>query len=148
MVGFFKIMLLLICMTCSSFLVGDSISISGNPPTFAITSAIAAGSAPQPIGNSTTTYNVSTVSGSVKRVTGQLSANMPSGVTLQIELVAPSGGTSAGFVTMTSTAQNMVTAIPASTTATGLTIAYVLSCTVAAAQVTNKTVTLTITVTT
>src|SRR5579884_1341018 len=86
----------------------QSLSVSGNPNPLTITTAVA-GSNPNSVTDATTTYTVSIPSwGSTSRITGQLSSNMPAGVTLKIHL-ASSGGVSAGTVTLTTTAKNLVT---------------------------------------
>ncbi len=120
----------------------DSISVSGNPGSMTINSATA-GSNPTAATDATTTYSVTT-NNSARKVTGQLASAMPSGVTLSVTLGAPSGGTSAGAVSLTTAAQNLVTGI--SSVAQGsLTITYSLSATLAASQVSGATNTVTYT---
>ena len=71
---------------------------------------------------------------------------MPTGVTLSVNLQAPTGGTSAGTVALSTIAANLVTGV--SQVAQGsLTVTYTLSATAAAAVVTtNPTVTVTYTI--
>lgn len=122
----------------------DTLSISSNPATFTVNSAVA-GQQPPSVTNTSTNYNVTTTTGAKKSISGNINSALPSGVTLQIQLTAPSGATSVGLVSMTTTAQSLVTNIPGFTTATGLTVTYQFTATVSAAQATNATRTLTLT---
>ncbi|HST63326.1 MAG TPA: hypothetical protein VLK84_31740 [Longimicrobium sp.] len=120
----------------------DQISVSGSPSLVvntatagsALTSASASG-----------TYAVTT-NGTGRKITASLDSNMPSGVTLTVSLGAPTGASSAGTVTLSTTAQDVVTGIT-TVNESGLSIGYGLSATVAAGVVPagNKTVTYTIT---
>lgn len=121
----------------------NAITVSGNPGTLTINSAVA-GSAPTNAVDATTTYAVTTNNTAIK-VTAALSSNMPSGVTLTASLVAPTGATSAGAVSLSTTSQSLVTGI-ANIAQSGLSITYTLSATVSAAQVTNATNTVTYTI--
>jgi hypothetical protein len=127
-------------------LFSDNISISANPGTFTINTATA-GQQPTALTNTSTTYNFSTSSLFTKRITGKISSALPSGVTLQVKLATISGATSAGFVTMSTTTQDLVTSIPPNSTGTSLIITYQLSAAVVASQVTNSTATLTLNLT-
>jgi hypothetical protein len=120
----------------------DQISVSGSPSLVvntatagsALTSATASGA-----------YAVTT-NGTNRKITASLDSNMPSGVTLTVSLGAPSNAVSAGTVTLSTTAQDVVTGI-STVNESGLSIGYGLSATVAAGVVPagNKTVTYTIT---
>jgi hypothetical protein len=81
-----------------------------------------------------------------RKVTAQIDSNMPSGVTLSVTLAAPTGGTSTGAVTLSTTAQDVVTGV-SNVNQSGLSISYGLAATVAAGVVAagNRTVTYTIT---
>lgn len=140
---FLKAGFTLACCLFPSLVFGDTITLSGNPSTLTINSATA-GSQPNNATNASTTYSVST-SNTVRAINGKLSANMPTNVTLQVSLVAPTGATSLGSVTMTTVAANLVTGIPINTVASAKTVTYTLSATAAAAQVSNATKTLTLT---
>jgi hypothetical protein len=121
----------------------NEISVSGDPGSLIINTATA-GSEPNDATDNSTTYAITT-NGSNKKITGEIDTAMPTDVTLKVNLQAPTGGTSAGAVTLTSTAADLVTGI--STVAqSGLTITYTLSATVDAGVVASasKTVTLTI----
>jgi hypothetical protein len=60
----------------------------------------------------------------VLRIRARLNAAMPPGTTLQITLAAPAGAISLGAVTLTTTAQDVITGIPR---ANGLTAARAIS---------------------
>lgn len=120
-----------------------AISVSGNPGTLTVNSATA-GSNPTSATDATTTYAV-TSNIATQRVTGAIATAMPTGTTLSVNLAAPSGGTSAGTVALTTTAQNLVTGI-SNIAAAGNVITYTLAATVAAATVTNATNTVTYTI--
>lgn len=120
----------------------NAISVSGNPGALNITTAVA-GSALTNAADATTTYSLTT-NNSNKTIVGALSSNLESGLTLTANLTAPTGATSAGAVSLSTTSANLVTGIT-QLNATGLAITYTLSATLAAAQVsTNTTVTYTI----
>mgnify|MGYP006890124141 FL=1 len=121
-----------------------SISITGNPSTMTINSGTA-GQNPNPATNSSRTYSVSTDT-TIRKITGKINSSMPSGVTLAINLAAPTGATSLGSVAMTTTIQDLVTGIPIFTISSGRTMTYTLSATASAAAVTNNTRTVTYTV--
>jgi hypothetical protein len=125
-------------------LFSDTLSISGNPGTLTISTATA-GSNPNSASDSSTTYNLSTTTGSTRTITGKISSNMPTGVTLKVQLAAPSGATSAGSKAMSTAAVNLVTSIPINASANNLSITYTFSATAAAAPVASATRTLTLT---
>jgi hypothetical protein len=120
----------------------NEISVAGSPslvindatPGTGLTSASASG-----------TYAITT-NETNRKVTAQIDTNMPSGVTLSVTLAAPTGGTSTGAVTLSTTAQDVVTGV-SNVNQSGLSISYGLAATVAAGVVAagNKTVTYTIT---
>ncbi len=122
----------------------NEISVSGNPAAMIVSTATA-GSQPDQVTNALTSYNITT-NGTSKKVTGAIDSAMPAGVTLTINLAAPTGATSAGDVSLTATAQNLVTAITQRAEATK-TITYKLSATVAAGTVASASRTVTLTVT-
>lgn len=121
----------------------DSITVSGNPGTLVINSSTA-GSGPDSATDSSTTYAVTT-NNSVREVTAALTSNMPLGVTLTVDLVAPTGATSQGATSLSTTSASLVTGI-GNLSQASLGITYVLSATVAAAQTSNATNTVTYTI--
>ncbi|HLM68224.1 MAG TPA: hypothetical protein VK358_11885 [Longimicrobium sp.] len=120
----------------------DQISVAGSPSL--VVNSATAGSAL----NSATasgTYAVTT-NGTNRKITASIDTNMPTGVTLTVSLGAPTGATSAGTVTLSTTAQDVVTGIT-TVTQSGLSIGYGLAADITAGVVPagNKTVTYTIT---
>jgi hypothetical protein len=120
----------------------NEITVSGNPGPLTV-SAATAGSQPDEVSDSTTTYAITT--NESKKITGILDSAMPAGVTLKINLEAPTGGTNVPDVTLTGVAADLVTGIVPVAEGT-LAITYKLSATVTAGVVASaiKTVTLTI----
>ena len=118
-------------------------SVSGNPAAMNITTATP-GSAPTPVTDASTSYAITTNETS-KKIVADISANMPSGLTLQINLQAPTGATSAGTVTLTTTAADVVNNV-GTVAQSGRTITYTLSATTAAGVVASSTRTVTLTI--
>lgn len=139
-----RIVTFLISLLVPHFAFGllNSISISGNPQTLVINTAIA-GSDPTSVTDTSTTYSWGTLLGT--KIIGKINSNMPSGVTLKVKLDS-SEGSSQGFVTMTTTNTTLVSSLPILNEGNGLTISYQLSATKNAAPVTNATRTLTLTI--
>jgi hypothetical protein len=125
----------------------NEISVSGNPGNLTVSTAMA-GSQPSQVTDATTTYAVTTNQTSAK-ITGQITAGgaMPGNTTLYINLTAPTGGTSAGDVSLSNgSASDLVTVIT-KLAESGKTITYKFSATAAAGVVTStqRTITLTLT---
>lgn len=122
----------------------NEISVSGNPGNLVVSTATA-GSEPDAVTDNSTTYSITTNESS-KKITGSISAAMPTNTTLQINLTAPTGGSSAGNITLGTVAADLVTGI-ATVAESGLTITYTFSATVDAGVVASdsRTVTLTLT---
>jgi hypothetical protein len=86
-----------------------------------------------PSGTATSSWNITTNSTASKKVTAQLAAALTSGLSLSVNLQAPSTGTSAGLTALSSgTGSDVVTSIEA-VAASGLTISYSATATVAVA---------------
>lgn len=121
----------------------NELSISGNPGNLVVNTAVA-GSQPTDATEATTTYNITT-NGTNKKITAQLDTAMPANTTLKVALTAPAVGSSAGEVTLSATAADLVTGVT-QVIGSGLSIAYRLQATVAAGVVgaATKTVTFTI----
>lgn len=98
-----------------------TLSVSGNPSTLTITSAVA-GFAPDPVSDNTTTYALLDVT-SVARVTARLDAPIPTGSVLRLTMEAPGGAVSSGPVELSTTDQVMVRLIPVGSHS-GLTLTY------------------------
>lgn len=121
----------------------DAITVSGNPGPLVVNSATA-GSGPTSAVDASTTYAVTTNS-TARRVTAALTTAMPTGVSLTVALQAPTGATSVGAVALTTAAQALVTGI-ANVAQGSLTVTYTLIATLAAAQVSGATNTVTYTI--
>jgi len=119
----------------------NQIAVTGSP-SLTITTATA-GSQPTEV-TATGSYAI-TVNDTARKITIGLNSDMPTDVTLTATLAAPTGATSAGALTLSSTAQDAVTGITC-VIGSALNIAYALDATVEAGVVAsaNKTVTLTI----
>lgn len=122
----------------------DEVSVSGNPANLVVNTATA-GSQPDDDTDNSTSWAVTT-NGTNKKMTGGINANMPANVTLEINLVAPTGGSSSGDMSLSTTAADLVTSIPP-VAESGLTITYTLSATIAAGIVAQDTRTVTLTLT-
>ena len=122
-----------------------TITTGANPPLLRITTGVA-GADPTSV-TAASTYTVKAAKANKpQKVTGQLNAAMPAGVTLTITLSAPTGATSNGPVALDATARDLVGNIT-NLTAEVETITYTLSATAAAGVVTAQTRTVTLTVT-
>lgn len=87
----------------------NEISVSGNPGTLTV-SVATAGSQPNDATDNSTTYNITT-NGTNKKLTGSINTAMPANTDLKVNLTAPTGATSAGTVTLSTVAQNLVTGV-------------------------------------
>ncbi len=105
----------------------NEISVSGNL-TLTINSATA-GSNPDDATDNTTSYSITT-NGTLKKITGQLDVVYAAGISLKVNLSAPTGGTSQGQKTLTTIAQDLVTGI-SGLAESAIQIAYTASATAA-----------------
>ena len=105
----------------------NELAIAGSAPTLTINSAVA-GALPTPVTSSGITYAYTTNSTGTtgKTITGSINSNMPANLTLSANLSVPSsgGGTSTGSQVLSTTAVNLVTAIPAPSHQTGQALQY------------------------
>lgn len=120
----------------------NEIAVSGNPGALAVTAATA-GSQPNEATDDSTTYMISS-NGTNMKITGSINAAMPSGVSLKINLAAPTGGSSAGDVALGTVSSDLVSGA-GKVAESGKTITYKLSATVAAGVVVNANTTVTLT---
>ena len=81
-----------------------------------------------------------------KKFTGKINTAMPANTTLSVNVTAPTGGTSAGYVSLTGTDQDLVTDID-NVAESAVGIAFKLHATVAAGVISSATKTFTMTVT-
>lgn len=122
----------------------NEVSVSGDPGNLVVSTATA-GSEPTDATDNSTTWALTT-NGATKKMTGSIDTNMPANTTLEVNLTAPTGGSSSGDVTLSTTAADLVTSV--STVAeSGLSITYTLSATIAAGVVAQATKTVTLTLT-
>ena len=111
-------------------------------PSLTITAA-SPGSAPDPVTVGATWAVTTNQTGA--KITARVNIAMPAGLTLEATLAPPSGATSTGVQTLTTTAQDMVTGIT-KLAAGGMAVTYTLTATSAAGVVSGSaTVTYTIT---
>ena len=108
---------------------GTSIAITTPPAALVVASAVA-GTAPTPHTDQSARYAVNVASGRMK-VVGQLDSPLPPGVTLTVELLAPSGAVSLGRIVLTTQGQDLVRFIPPGQH-TGLPLTLALSASVSA----------------
>ena len=122
-----------------------TLSVTASPATMTINSVAAAGLQPAAKTDATTSYKVTSFLAPQKKITAQLNAPMPVGMTLTATYAALGGGTSSGPVALDATARNMVTNIGTVFGGTAA-ITYALSATVAAGVVASQTRTVTLTI--
>jgi hypothetical protein len=104
----------------------NQIGVSGSPAPLAITTATA-GSSLTSVTSSGSSLAVTT-NETNKKITAALDQPMPSGVTLEVTLVAPSGASSHDYVALSTSGSDLVTGISATSAAT-LPLTYRLSAT-------------------
>jgi len=122
----------------------NELNIDGASVTLTVSSATA-GSAPDQASDATT-YDITTnCAADAKKITGAINTTMPGGLTLQANMTAPTGGSSAGATTLTDVAANLVTLIDG-VAESNIVLAFTLDATAAAGVVAaaSKTCTLTI----
>lgn len=86
-----------------------------------------AGSDFAPAVNSSTSYNLSVNSSQTRKITAGLNQVLPSGVSLNLSLAAPSGATSQDATPLTTAAQDVVRGV-SHIAASNLNITYTLNC--------------------
>ena len=121
----------------------NQVAVSGTP-TLAISAAVAGG-APTSVTSTGNTWAVTTNQTGAK-ITASIGSAMPTGVTLSANMGAPSGGTSAGYLSLGTTAVDLVTGITR-LNASGLALSYKLDATSAAGVVSSTTRVVTYTIT-
>jgi Tfp pilus assembly protein PilV len=98
-------------------------------PSLTISTATA-GSAPNSATFNTATWAVTT-NQTGSKISASIASNMPTGLTLSVNLGAPTGGTSAGIKSLSTASVDLVTGVTKVANA-GLTVGYTLDATVAA----------------
>ncbi len=122
-----------------------TISVSG-PPSSLVVSTATAGAQPDSVSDSSTTYTATVSSGMTGTIWASLNSSLPSATTLQVNLEAPTGATSLGGISLTSSDQMVVTGI-APGTYDSLTVTYIFSGTVSAGVVSSTPCTVLFTIT-
>lgn len=120
----------------------NQISVAAGSPSLVITTAVA-GSQPTQA-TAASSYSITT-NDTTKKITIEIDQNMPANVTLKATLAAPSGGTSAGAKTLSTTPVDAVTGV-GKVVGSGLAINYTLDATVAAGVVAADTRIVTLTI--
>jgi len=121
----------------------NEISVTGNP-SLTINTATP-GSEPTAATDNSATYAITT-NGKGKTITAAINTAMPTGLTLKVSLAAPTGGTSAGDVILSTTAADVVTGV-VPVAESDLTITYTLEATIKAGVVNSTTRDVTFTIT-
>lgn len=111
------------------------ISVAGSP-SLTITTA-GAGSAPSSVTDATSTWAVTTNQTGAK-ITASIASNMPAGLTLSVNLAAPTGATSNGALALSTVAADLVDGIT-KVAQGGLSMTYTLDATAAAGVVASAT---------
>jgi len=121
----------------------NEINIAGTSLTLRVSSAVA-GSQPTQVSQSTT-YSISTnCVANTKKLTAAINSAMPAGLTLSINVTAPTGAVSSGTTVITNVAANVVTGIDA-VAQSDLAVTFYLNATAAAGVVSAASKTLTLT---
>lgn len=137
--------IMVILSGCCSLALANEIFVSGNPGTLVINTAFA-GSEPLPVTDASTTYSIDIFDSNMK-ITGSIDTAMPAKTSLKVTLTAPTGATSLGQITLTTTNQDLITGLQENMVESGLGISYEFSATVAAGIVSSGSKTVTFTVT-
>ena len=114
----------------------ETLTLSGNPLSLVVSTAVA-GLQPDAVLDQATTYDVSVTQ--TTKIVAQLTSILPSGMTLRVRMDAPAGAVSAGYVSLTTTAQDLVTSISSGSYSL-LTVSYEISGLVSAGVVSLNTV--------
>ena len=123
----------------------NEVNVDASTVTLAVFSATA-GAQPD-YATSDTTYDITTnCAVNAKKMTAVINSDMPSGLTLEITAAAPTGASSEGYKSLSSSAADIVTGIDANATA-DISMTIRLSASVAAGVVAQAPRTLTVTLT-
>jgi hypothetical protein len=122
----------------------QALLVASNPAPMTVSVAPAAGAEPLPVTDNTTTYTVSVLPSQPQKITAQISANMPPGVTLTVSLAPPTGARAAGAVVLDNVPRDVVNGMT-NTSPESRAITYQLTATVSAGVVSPDTRTVTLT---
>jgi len=90
-----------------TYFIADINELSNLAPVTLTINTATAGAMPVPATDSSTTYSI-TAKGKVKKITARIDTAMPTELTLMVNLGAPTGATSLGDVTLSTTAKDVV----------------------------------------
>ena len=131
-------------ITCGAVMANAQTVQSSGSVTLRVRNAVA-GSAPTLVTDATSSYRLGNTNGSNSyKLTARLSSAMPTGTTLTLAAVAPSGATSVGTVTLDATTRDIVTGV-INPNSNWRTFTYTLSATSLAGVVSQQTRSVTIT---
>lgn len=141
---YFGVAALVLLVTAAEPSRADDIFVSGNPGALVINAANP-GLDPNSVIDASTSYSID-ITTSNKKITGAIDSAMPANTYLRVTLTAPSGASSVGQVTLSVTAQDLVTGLAIGMNESGLNITYEFSASIQAGIVpsASKTVTFTI----
>jgi hypothetical protein len=123
---------------------GQALLVASSPAPMIVAVAPAAGAEPLPVSDNTTTYTVSAVPLQPQKITAQISANMPPGVTLTVSLAPPTGARAGGPVVLDNVARDVVNGVT-NADPESRAITYQLMATVSAGVISTDTRTVTLT---
>lgn len=126
----------------------NELAITANSVSLVVNAATASGQPDQ--ASASTTYAITNNTGATgasptDKITGAINSNMPAGLTLKVTAGATTGGSSAGAVTLTSVAADLVTGV-GNVAEAGLNLAFTLDATVSAGVVAADSRTFTMTI--
>ena len=126
----------------------NELDITANSVSLVVNSATASGQPDQATAN--TTYAITNNTGAsgaspTDKITGSINSDMPAGLTLKVTAGATTGGSSAGAVTLSSVAADLVTGV-ANVAEGALSLAFTLDATAAAGVVAADSRTFTMTI--
>jgi hypothetical protein len=122
----------------------QALLVTSSPAPMIVSISPAAGAQFLPVTDNTTSYTVSALPGQPQKITAQISANMPVGVTLTLSLAPPTGARAPGAVVLDNVARDVVTGVT-NTDPESRAITYQLTATVSAGIISPDTRTVTLT---
>jgi hypothetical protein len=122
----------------------QALFVASSPAPMTVSVAPAAGAEPLPATDNSTTYTISALPLQPQKITAQISANMPAGVTLTVSLAPPTGARAGGPVVLDNVARDVVNGIT-NADPESRAITYQLTATVSAGVISPDTRTVTLT---
>ena len=142
-----RLLTIVLLLAGSRTMGAQAITLSSGSAGSLVINTVVAGQNPTGATTSATTYDVTTPnSPGTYRITARINQAMPAGTTLSLTMAAPTGASSVGPVSLTTTAQDIVINVPRKTSDTALAITYSFDATPAAGvlPITSRTITLAI----